>query len=100
VRRQETEGQRSRRMATTQNEALPMEQQEICAGFEAASDQVIQLLHFGATLSESQQLQIKHTIEVLRLTYDDWVKIVRLEKPAEALGKPAEPVATPPQATH
>jgi hypothetical protein len=76
-----------------------MEQQEIFAGFEAASDQVIQLLHHGATLSESQQLQIKHTIEVLRLTYEEWAKCVRVEKSSEHVQKPSEPVSTPPLAT-
>jgi hypothetical protein len=76
-----------------------MEQQEILAAFEAASDKVIQFLHGGASLSESQQAQIKHTIEVLRLTYDDWAKITRSEKPSQPLQMPLEPVSTPPLAT-
>ena len=49
--------------------------QDIFAGFEAASDQLIQLLHNGTTLSESEELLIKQTIEVLRLTYDNWSKL-------------------------
>ncbi len=69
-----------------------MEQQKIFVGFEAACDQVIQLLHHGATLTESQQLQIKHTIEVLRLTYEDWAKIIRVEKSSEPVQMPSEPV--------
>jgi hypothetical protein len=78
---------------------MPLEHQEIFASFEAACDQVIQLLHHGAVLSESQQLQVKHTIEALRLTYDDWAKITRVEKPAESMQKPSLPVSTPPLAT-
>jgi hypothetical protein len=76
-----------------------LEEQEIFASFEAANDQVIQLLHHGATLSESQQLQIKHTIEVLRLTYDNWTKIVRVEKSSEPVQKPSEHISPPPLAT-
>ena len=76
-----------------------MEQQEIFARFEAASDQVIQLLHHGTTLSEPQQLQIKHTIEVLRLTYDNWAKIIRVEKPSEPVQIPSETISAPPLAT-
>ena len=76
-----------------------MEQQEICAGFEVASDQVIQLLHYGASLSESQQLQIKHTIEVLRLTFDDWAKAIRVDSASETMQKPSEPISAPPLAT-
>ena len=52
-----------------------MEHTEICTGFESACDQVVQLLHSGAILSEPQQLLIKSTIEVLRLTYDNWSKL-------------------------
>jgi hypothetical protein len=76
-----------------------MEQREIFEVFEAASDQVIQLLHYGATLSESQQRQVKHTIEVLRLTYDDWAKSIRVEKSSEPMQQPPEPLITPPLAT-
>ena len=76
-----------------------MEHQEIFANFEASSDQVIQLLHHGATLSESHQIQIKHTIEILRLTYDDWAKITRVEKPSEPVPKPAQAVSIPPLTT-
>jgi hypothetical protein len=52
-----------------------MEDPDIFTGFEAASDQVVQLLHKGTTLSEPQALLIKNTIEVLRLTYDNWSKL-------------------------
>jgi len=48
---------------------------DIFIGFEAASDQVVQLLHKGTPLSEPQALLIKNTIEVLRLTYDNWSKL-------------------------
>jgi hypothetical protein len=82
----------------SRKEIPPVEQQEICAGFEVASDQVIQLLHYGASLSESQQLQIKHTIEVLRLTFDDWAKAIRVEQGSETLQK-SEPISAPPLAT-
>ena len=54
---------------------VPMEHPDIFTGFEAASDQVVQLLHKGTTLSEPQALLIKNTIEVLRLTYDNWSKL-------------------------
>jgi hypothetical protein len=77
-----------------------MEQQEIFAGFEAASDRVVQLLHHGAILSESQHLKIKHTIEVLRLTYDEWAKIVLVEKPSEPVQMLSEPIPTPRLAAH
>jgi hypothetical protein len=76
-----------------------MEEQEIFASFEAANDKVIQLLHHGAALSESQHLQIKHTIEVLRLTYDNWAKIVKVEKFSEPIPKLSEPISAPPLAT-
>ena len=52
-----------------------MEHPDIFTGFEAASDQVVQLLHKGTPLSEPQALLIKNTIEVLRLTYDNWSKL-------------------------
>jgi len=55
-----------------------MEHAEIFTGFEAASDQVVQLLHNGAILSEPQQLLVKNTIEVLRLTYDNWSKLSKM----------------------
>jgi hypothetical protein len=57
--------------------SVPMKHHEICSGFEAASDQLIQLLHNGTTLSESEELLIKQTIEVLRLTYDNWSKLAK-----------------------
>jgi hypothetical protein len=57
-----------------------MEHTEICTGFESACDQVVQLLHNGATLSEPQQLLIKSTIEVLRLTFDNWSKLPKSER--------------------
>ncbi len=77
-----------------------MEDQDVFSVFEAASDQVIQLLHHGATLSEPQQLQIKHTIEVLRLTYDDWAKISKSGKPSEPIQQPSEPVSAAPPTAH
>jgi hypothetical protein len=57
-----------------------MKHREIFAGFEAASDQLVQLLHNGAILSEPQQLLIKSTIEVLRLTYDNWSKLSKTRR--------------------
>jgi hypothetical protein len=59
--------------------SVPMKHEEIFAGFEAASNQLIQLLHNGTTLSESEELLIKQTIEVLRLTYDTWSKLAKSE---------------------
>ena len=56
-----------------------MEHPDVFIGFEAASDQVVQLLHKGTALSEPQALMIKSTIEVLRLTYDHWCKLPKSE---------------------
>jgi len=76
-----------------------MEHQEIVASFEASSDQVVQLLHHGTSLSEAHQIQIKQTIEVLRLTYDEWTKMASREKPSEPVQKPIQSVSSPPLAT-